>query len=45
MVKAKCSTARKPNPWMVHLAKTRKANPTVKDVVKLSQIAKKTYKK
>ena len=45
MVKTKPCTARKPNPWMVHLAKTRKENPTVKDVVKLSQIAKKTYKK
>jgi hypothetical protein len=33
------------NPWMVHLAKVRKANPKIKDVVKLSKLAKKTYKK
>lgn len=38
-------TQRKPNPWMVHLAKTRKANPKVKSVVKLSKMAKATYKK
>ena len=35
---------KKANPWMVHLAKTRKENPTCKSVVKLSKIAKKTYK-
>jgi len=34
----------KQNKWLVHLAKTRKENPKVKDVVKLSKIAKKTYK-
>ena len=45
MEKTKKNLTRKPNPWLVHLAKTRKDNPTVKDVVKLSQIAKKTYKK
>jgi len=33
------------NPWLVHLAKARKENPKVKDVVKLSKIAKSTYKK
>jgi hypothetical protein len=33
------------NPWMVHLAKVRKANPEIKDVSKLSKLAKKTYKK
>lgn len=32
------------NPWLVHLAKVRKANPTIKDVKKLSIIAKKSYK-
>lgn len=34
----------KTNPWLVHLAKTRKANPKVKDVAKLAKLAKKTYK-
>ena len=35
----------KTNPWFAHLAKTRKANPEVKDISKLAKIAKKTYKK
>jgi len=35
---------KKKNPWMVHLAKVRKDNPKIKDVVKLSKMAKKTYK-
>ena len=35
----------KVNPWLVHLAKVRKKNPKVKDVVTLSKMAKKTYKK
>lgn len=39
MMKKKC------NPWMVHLAKVRRENPKIKDVVKLSKLAKKTYKK
>lgn len=33
------------NKWLVHLAQVRKANPKVKDVVKLSKIAKASYKK
>jgi hypothetical protein len=33
------------NPWLVHLAKVRRQNPKIKDVAKLSMIAKKTYKK
>lgn len=33
------------NKWLVHLAKVRKENPKVKDIVKLAKIAKKTYKK
>jgi len=33
------------NKWLIHLAKVRKANPQIKDVVKLSKIAKKSYKK
>jgi len=32
------------NPWLVHLAKVRKANPKIKDFAKLAKIAKKTYK-
>jgi hypothetical protein len=32
------------NKWLVHLAKVRKANPKVKDIVKLAKLAKKTYK-
>jgi len=32
------------NPWITHLAKIRKANPKVKDIVKLSKIAKASYK-
>jgi hypothetical protein len=32
------------NPWLVHLSKIRAENPKIKDVKKLSQIAKKTYK-
>jgi hypothetical protein len=35
----------KQNAWMIHLAQVRKANPTVKNVVKLSKIAKASYKK
>ena len=31
------------NPWLVHLAKCRKANPKVKDVAVLAKLAKKTY--
>ena len=33
------------NKWLIHLAKVRKANPKIKDVVKLSKIAKASYKK
>ena len=33
------------NPWLLHLAKVRKANPNLKDVSKLAKLAKKTYKK
>jgi len=33
------------NKWIEHLAKVRKANPTVKDVKKLAKMAKETYKK
>jgi hypothetical protein len=33
------------NKWLVHLAKVRKANPKIKDVVSLAKLAKKTYKK
>lgn len=33
------------NKWLMHLAKVRKANPKIKDVVKLSKIAKASYKK
>jgi hypothetical protein len=44
MVKAKLKGKCK-NPWIVHLAKVRKENPKVKDVVKLSKIAKASYKK
>lgn len=32
------------NPWLLHLAKTRKANPKIKDVKLLAKMAKKTYK-
>ena len=32
------------NPWIIHLSKVRKANPKVKDIVKLSKIAKASYK-
>ena len=35
----------KNNPWLVHLAKVRKANPKVKDVAKLAKLAKKTYQR
>ena len=35
---------KKNNPWLVHLAKVRKANPKVKDVGKLAKLAKMTYK-
>ena len=34
----------KTNPWFAHLAKTRKANPKIKDVAVLAKLAKKTYK-
>lgn len=33
------------NPWLKHLAIVRKKHPNIKDVKKLAQIAKKTYKK
>jgi len=33
------------NPWLVHLAKCRKAHPEIKDVAKMAKLAKKTYKK
>lgn len=33
------------NPWLVHLAKVRKANPKIKSVSELAALAKKTYKK
>jgi len=33
------------NPWMVHLAKVRKANPKIKNVGELAKLAKKSYKK
>jgi hypothetical protein len=33
------------NKWLTHLAKVRKANPKIKDVVKLAKLAKQTYKK
>ena len=32
------------NPWMVHLAAVRKANPKIKDVTKIAKLAKSTYK-
>ena len=32
------------NKWLVHLAKVRKENPKIKDVGKISAIAKKSYK-
>lgn len=32
------------NKWLVHLAKVRKENPKIKDVAKISSIAKKSYK-
>jgi len=35
----------KKNPWMIHLAKVRKANPKIKDVGKIAKLAKKSYKK
>jgi len=35
----------KQNKWMVHLAKVRKENPKIKNVVELSKIAKKSYLK
>jgi len=35
----------KTNPWMVHLAKVRKANPKIKDFAELAKIAKKSYSK
>ena len=35
----------KTNPWLQHLAMVRKKNPKIKDVAKLSELAKKSYKK
>ena len=35
--------AKKPNKWMIHMAKVRREHPEVKDVVELSKLAKKTY--
>jgi hypothetical protein len=32
------------NPWLIHLAKVRKANPKIKDVAVLAKLAKKSYK-
>lgn len=34
---------KKVNPWLVHLAKVRRANPQIKDVSKLAKLAKRTY--
>ena len=42
--KADCKP-KKVNPWMVHLAKVRKANPMEKNIAILSKIAKASYKK
>lgn len=36
--------AKKVNPWIAHMAKTRKANPKITDFKKIASIAKKTYK-
>ena len=36
---------KKCNPWLKHMAKTRKANPKVKNVGKLAKLAKATYNK
>jgi hypothetical protein len=33
----------KANPWLVHLAKTRKENPKIKDIKVLAKMAKKNY--
>jgi hypothetical protein len=33
------------NKWLEHLAKTRKANPKIKDVGKLAKLAKASYQK
>lgn len=35
---------KKCNPWLVHMAKVRKANPKVKDFKTLSKLGKRTYK-
>lgn len=32
------------NPWITHLAKVRKENPKIKDVAKISAIAKKVIR-
>jgi len=32
------------NKWMIHLAKVRRANPKIKNVVELARLAKKTYR-
>jgi hypothetical protein len=32
------------NPWMIHLAKVRLANPKIKDVGAMARLAKKSYK-
>ena len=39
MEKKKC------NPWLKHMAKTRKENPKIKDFKTIASLAKKTYKK
>ena len=36
---------KKVNKWIDHMAKTRKANPKIKNFSALAKIAKKTYKK
>jgi len=32
------------NPWIKHMAKTRKANPKIKDFKTIANLAKKSYK-
>jgi hypothetical protein len=32
------------NPWLVHLAATRKLNPKITDFKKMASLAKSTYK-
>lgn len=36
---------KKENPWLIHLSKVRKENPEIKDVKKITKLAKSTYKK